>query len=214
MGVEVMQPKRTFLDMIKKKGWPSRRRRFCCSELKEYKILDKSIIGVRREESAKRKALYVEPELCRKFSNKEKVLQYMPILDWSLDDVCTFIRMFGIRCAPAYYDTQGNFIPWRRLGCMCCPLASRENRIREFHEHPNMVKLYLRGMDSWLENHPITKGKPIFEDSYSAFVRYLFFDKNCDFLSSTNNLFGRVDCKALLESYFSINLSRPIHYEK
>lgn len=61
MGVEIRRPKNTFFQIIAKKGLPNRFTRFCCSELKEYKILDKSIIGVRKEESAKRNKLYNEP---------------------------------------------------------------------------------------------------------------------------------------------------------
>lgn len=31
MGVEIMQPKRSFFEIIKAKGFPNRFRRFCCS---------------------------------------------------------------------------------------------------------------------------------------------------------------------------------------
>ena len=39
-GVEIMQPTITFFDLIKKKGFPTRRARFCCEKLKEYKVRD------------------------------------------------------------------------------------------------------------------------------------------------------------------------------
>ena len=35
-GVEIIQPKRTFFQIIEKSGFPNRFHRFCCSELKEY----------------------------------------------------------------------------------------------------------------------------------------------------------------------------------
>ena len=35
-GVEILRPKESFAKLIQKKGFPSRYRRFCCSELKEY----------------------------------------------------------------------------------------------------------------------------------------------------------------------------------
>lgn len=40
-GVEVMQPKSTFFKLIENFRLPSRFYRFCCSELKEYKVCDR-----------------------------------------------------------------------------------------------------------------------------------------------------------------------------
>lgn len=57
-GAEVIRPMETFLQLIEKKGLPSRYRRFCCEELKEYKIFDTSIQGIRAAESVKRAKLY------------------------------------------------------------------------------------------------------------------------------------------------------------
>ena len=45
-GVEIMQPTITFFDLIKKKGFPTRRARFCCEKLKEYKVMDMAIHGI------------------------------------------------------------------------------------------------------------------------------------------------------------------------
>ena len=146
MGVEIVPPKNTFLQVLEKKGIPSRYMRFCCAELKEYKILDRVIMGIRREESHKRAENYKEPTECRLYKHSgEEVDAIYPILDWSLKDVAEFLADRHIRCAPVYYDEQGVFHAERRLGCMCCPLASRKQRIEEFKKHPNMVKLYCRG---------------------------------------------------------------------
>lgn len=145
MGAEMVRPKESFFQLIQRKGWPSRQVRFCCSELKEYKIYDYAVVGIRADESAKRKERYKEPEVCRVYNAKEKTRQYLPILDWTVDDVAEFLKERKITCAPVYYDEDGIFHPERRLGCMCCPLASRKHRISEFEKHPNMVKLYIRG---------------------------------------------------------------------
>ena len=58
MGVEILRPKENFFQLIAKKGFPSRFSRFCCEALKEYKVLDKTIIGVRKAESRARKERY------------------------------------------------------------------------------------------------------------------------------------------------------------
>ena len=48
MGVEVLQPKENFFNLVRRKGMPSRFARFCCEILKEYPILPRAIIGDRK----------------------------------------------------------------------------------------------------------------------------------------------------------------------
>lgn len=165
-GVEMVRPKITFVELMKKKGWPSRQVRFCCSELKEYKILDYAVVGIRREESRKRAERYQEPEICRVYNAKEKTRQYLPILDWTIQDVVDFLKERDIQCAPHYYDADGAFHPERRLGCMGCPMMSRKQRIREFERHPNMVKLYLRGGAT-------LQGEPLHAEESAVFSQHL-----------------------------------------
>ena len=156
-GAEIMRPKKSFREMMLTRGWPSRRIRYCCSVLKEYKVLDYAVLGIRREESAKRAERYKEPEVCRVYSKKEKVRQYLPILDWTLDDVTEFLTERNVKCAPVYYDEDGSFHPERRLGCICCPMAKKKLRIREFEKYPNFVKIYLRGGGVNIEMHMFLK---------------------------------------------------------
>lgn len=42
-GVEIVNPKITFLQIVAKESPPTRRARICCSHLKEYKILDVAV---------------------------------------------------------------------------------------------------------------------------------------------------------------------------
>lgn len=110
MGVEIRRPKRSFFQIIAQKGIPNRFTRFCCSELKEYKILDKCIIGTRKEESAKRNTLYNEPTACRWYGKKTEenhVEHIYPILDWTSEDVLAFIMDRKIQLAPIYYGSGG-----------------------------------------------------------------------------------------------------------
>ncbi len=81
MGAEVIKPKRTFFELVEAKGLPSRVRRFCCEQLKEYKVLDYQIVGVRRAESARRAARYKEPEQCRMYRDGEKFGKYPRFAD-------------------------------------------------------------------------------------------------------------------------------------
>lgn len=145
-GAEILRPKKTFFQMMETHGWPSRRVRWCCKAFKEYKVLDYVVIGVRREESRKRAERYKEPEVCRVYSKTENVRQYLPILDWTTDEVAEFLKERNVKCSPVYYDADGTFHPERRLGCLCCPLASKKHRLREFEKYPKMVKAYLGGV--------------------------------------------------------------------
>lgn len=204
--VEIMKPKKTFLEIIKEKGFPNYQFRVCCSILKEYKISDYVIIGIRADESTKRKARYKEPEECRLFKKGEKQRCYYPILTWSVQDVEDFIIERGIKLHPLYYDKQGNLDLTKRLGCLGCPLASKNKRIEQFKEHPNLVKLYARGGGYWLDNHPLTKNCQHFKNVYE----WICFNIFCDSLREFREKFGKnlfndgIDCKKFLEDYFNI----------
>lgn len=94
-GVEMLRPTRSLKDILNTNGVPGHRDRFCCGYLKEYKVLDTCITGVRRAESSKRAKRYFEPTECRIHSAKEKSYQIMPILYWSDKDVEDFIKERG-----------------------------------------------------------------------------------------------------------------------
>lgn len=209
-GVEIVRPKESFLQLISKRGLPNRHMRFCCSELKEYKILDYAIMGVRKDESIKRAKRYNEPEECRHYTSGGKVRAYYPILDWTLDDVQSFITERDIKVAPTYYKEDGSIDFSRRLGCMCCPLASEKKRLEEFHKHPNMLKLYIRGAQ-FLENH---QHNPKIKDMwgtnvYKMIVCNLFCKCSINIFKERfgRNLFDDgIDCKAFLEEQFKLKL--------
>ena len=203
-GVEVLQPKMKFFDIVRKNGFPTMRARFCCKYLKEYKILDYVIIGVRKSESHKRAKLYQEPIMCYRYSSKDKVQRIMPILTWTNDDVEEFIMKRHIKCAPIYYDKKGNFDVTKRLGCMACPLKSK--RLEDFEKYPNLVKAWVNAGMVWWNTHPNANSHKKFESIYDLFVRDVFFDSYAKFREWKYNLFETVDCKKFLEDYFKIKL--------
>lgn len=206
-NVEVMPPKKKFIDLIAYHGFPSRRNRYCCQYLKEYKILDYAILGIRRDESEARKERYKEPEQCREYSKKSKVRQYFPILDWTKDDVLEFINERGLKVHPLYYDDNGMIDVSRRVGCMCCPMASYGKRLSEFKKYPNMVKLYIRGGQQYLDNHPLSKIASLCHNAYQFFCLDVFCERsNAKFQEKFGaTLFDDgVDCKEFLERYFNI----------
>ena len=138
-GVEIVMPKERFLDIVTRKGFPTRRARFCCEVLKEYKILDSSVQGIRRCESTSRAKRYseAEPIICRNYSKTEHVNVFLPILEWSDKDVADYINAHGIQCHPLYYNDRAEFDVSQRLGCIGCPLAS-DNGLADFIRYPKM----------------------------------------------------------------------------
>lgn len=208
MGCEVIRPKKTFFQLMRKHGWPSRRVRWCCAELKEYKILDYAILGIRADESAKRKKRYKEPEICRVYRKDEKVRQYFPILSWTKEDVAEFIADRTIKCHPLYYDADGSFHAERRLGCLCCPMQSKKQRIEDFKKYPRFVYIYIYNGLIYRGLHKLVKNKFYFKDVYEWFVCYLF----CESITIFRERFGKnlfddgIDCKKYLEKYFNIKL--------
>ena len=207
-GVEIMQPKMTFAQLMARKGFPSRVARFCCQVLKEYKVLDYAVIGVRRDESRARMERYKEPEQCRVYNAKEKCRQYMPLLDWTENDVADFIKARGIQCHALYYDEEGEFHPELRLGCMGCPIASRRKRVLQLKQYPNMIKMYIRQGEAYRQSHPNSPNIRMFSTVYDWLTFTLFCDSIADFNEKFgDNLFEKkIDTKQFLEQQFNIKL--------
>lgn len=207
-GAEIIRPKKSFLEIIEQRGFPSRFARFCCSELKEYKILDTAIHGIRRCESTKRAARYKEPIVCRTYGSKANhVNVVLPILDWSDADVARFVSSNNIQCHPLYYDENGQFCVNRRLGCLGCPLAS-DNGLRDFKKYPNLVNAWLRAGNVWLTkpHRKESKTRIYCKDVYEYFVMHTFLDGVNDFKMLQSGMFGKIDCKQFLQDYFKIEL--------
>ena len=208
MGAEVIYPKKTFFQLVSKSGFPSRFSRECCSVLKEYKICDRAIQGIRRSESRKRAERYKEPEECRVYSKKEKVKIYLPILEWTDQDVEEFIKERNIKCHPIYYR-GGQFDVTKRLGCMGCPLASRKKRIQFFKENPKWLKAWIRAGQKRFKSEAYQNGdsKYHFKDAFEVMGYQLYCDNMEDFKGKTYTLFGEFDWKEFLQNEFKIDMS-------
>ena len=208
MGCEILQPRRyTFRQLIAKRGLPSRFRRFCCEELKEYKVSDKCVMGVRKAESRARMERYQEPTQCRFYgSKKEHVEAIYPILEWTDEDVVEFLTDRKIKVHALYYREDGTIDPKRRLGCMCCPLASTKHRIEEFKKYPGMVKLYRKAYQEFLDTHPNCSAAKRHADADEGLVHDIFFPGSREWDMVSDGLFGKPDFKGFLEKQFGITL--------
>ena len=215
-GCEIRRPSKSFFQLIRERGFPTRRARFCCEVLKEYKIKDDCVIGVRKAESVARAKRYKEPQICRVYGNGGNAKkdrsnvqrQYFPIIDWTNDDIKDFIEKYNVVVNPLYYNDKGYFDVNRRLGCMCCPLQSNRKLQIDFRNNPRMVKLYIKNGLIWWnkprEKEISSKGK--FGTIYDLFFHNVFCDSYNDYLNKKHGLFGDLDCKKFLEDYFNIKL--------
>lgn len=132
---------KTMWSLIVKKGFPPTRMiRYCCEKLKECGGKGRVIIlGVRAEESAKRKGRSIVD-----FSNPlGKVINL--IYDWTEEDVWQFIRCNLIDYCKLYDEG------WERIGCVGCPLAYHTNIEFEFERYPLYMKAYIKCFDRMLE---------------------------------------------------------------
>lgn len=209
-GVRIVQPKRSFYQLVEYAGLPNRWHRLCCSELKEYKIHDRAIIGIRRSESTARAKRYKEPEECRIYKNGGKVRQYYPILEWTDEDVAAFIAQRGIKCHPLYYDADGAFHVERRLGCIGCPMSPK-NAVENYKQYPYVLKATLRAMRRRLDSRPCGAWHKYFGGDIYAVMYFQLFTKTMDefYKTTTSELFPElnIDYKQYLENYFKIDLT-------
>lgn len=128
----------------------------------------------------KRAKRYKEPEFCRVYSQKDKIRVYLPILEWTDEDVKEFIEERGIKCAPVYYDENGNFHVERRIGCMGCPLKTDHKRIEDFKKYPKLLVLYICHYQKYLSNHKGVNGDRFCGGNAYNAIFFQLFCKNAN----------------------------------
>ena len=167
--VELIKPKMSIYDMAKKKGMlPTRMMRWCCAEFKEMSGAGKvTLIGIRHAESARRSKRNEIETGDRKFSGnfdqwsehqekmvtcvggKDKIL-VSPIIHWTEKDVWEFLNVQNIpHCS--LYDNG-----YTRIGCICCPMSSRNQKIKEMRDFPHVQRNW-ESTIQWLMQNKWTK---------------------------------------------------------
>jgi phosphoadenosine phosphosulfate reductase len=135
-------PKTMWTLIVERRMPPTRIARYCCEELKErYGKGETVLTGIRAAESARRKKRQIA-EVCYR-DNSQRFVH--PILDWSNEDVWEYIHEHNLPYC-CLYD-QG----WKRVGCIGCPMATREKRMQDFRRWPRYKALYLRAFEHMLK---------------------------------------------------------------
>nr|UVY68410.1 MAG: phosphoadenosine phosphosulfate reductase family protein [Bacteriophage sp.] len=143
---------------------PTRRMRYCCSELKEGGAESRFIAtGIRWAESVKRKnrgALEVlhqdiskrltlmndndESRMMMEACQLKRKRIVNPIIDWKDADVLGYAAVEKICMNPLYG------CGWKRVGCIGCPIASKNERRKEFAQYSKYKLAYIRAFDRML----------------------------------------------------------------
>ncbi len=148
------------LSTIEARGmWPSSTTRYCTSDFKRGPVgriitkLDRELralrgkdetyrflncMGLRAEESPARAKKQPMSENQRTSTQRRKVTEWLPILDWTSSQVWERIRQSGRRHHPAYD------LGMPRLSCVFCVFAPRHALILAGRNNPDLLTEYVR----------------------------------------------------------------------
>lgn len=189
-AVVMERPDMTMWQLIVKKGFPPTRRvRYCCSELKERGGEGRFVItGVRWTESKKRSKRGLAEVSGKNSANvillnndndeKRRLIENCqvkgkrilnPIIDWTDSEVWSFIHQYVHKYCKLY-DCG-----FSRLGCIGCPLVSARKRERELARYPKYKDAYIRAFERMLrERKPDRTKSPIWKDAEDVYNWWLY----------------------------------------
>lgn len=165
--VELIKPKMSIYDMAKKKHiLPTMRLRWCCAEFKESRGAGKvTLIGIRREESVRRakrgeistniKGKRAEETFDQWSEHEEKMVTCVggkdkilvsPIIYWTIRDVWEFLNSNNIPHCELYDEG------YTRICCICCPMSSYRQKIREVKRWPHVKRNWLKTIQWMIDN--------------------------------------------------------------
>lgn len=204
-NVTILRPAESFLQMMKRKGAPTRRCRWCCERLKEYKVRNTAVVGVRRAESRARSSRYTDYSQCRVYHRGGSCEQYFPLLNWTDGDMLAYILYHNIPLHPHYY-VEGSVDISRRLGCIGCPLRG-DNGKSDFMEFPKMLRQWLISLGAW---YSIKERKTTakFSSPAKLMIHNLFCRSYKEYVDKYESglWFSDADSYMMLQNYFHIYL--------
>jgi len=137
----------TLVELLVKKGFPLRNRRWCCAYFKEVGGAGRLIVtGIRAAESARRRnRRLIEP---RRQKGKGTFLH--AIIDWEDSDVWGYIRSRKIPYCTLYDEG------WKRLGCVGCPMVRDTTALERW---PKVLNVWKIGLRRWFNQKEISKAR-------------------------------------------------------
>mgnify|MGYP001615522170 FL=1 len=140
--VKFERPKKPLLVELVSRGFPMRQSRWCCEIYKEGGGAGRFVLlGVRNAESFNRsKRKMVE------FCDTKGKRMLNPIIDWTEDEVWSFIRSNNIPYCKLYDEGA------KRIGCVFCPQAYFKRRLDEARRYPRFVTAFIKYFNKLYEN--------------------------------------------------------------
>lgn len=143
----------SFLEYVERRGkWPSRSQRWCTSDFKRgpgarvLTGLAKSlngpcrilyVFGFRAEESPDRKKKVVLSRSVKHSTKKREVDEYLPIHDWSIDQVWSTIKENNL----PYHEAYDLGMP--RLSCVFCIFSPFDALVLAGKHNPELLQKYV-----------------------------------------------------------------------
>lgn len=208
--VTILHPAESFFQLMRHKGAPTRRCRWCCEKLKEYKIRNTAVIGVRRSESRARQSLYTDYSLCRTYKKGETCEQYYPLLNWTDNDMLAYILYHNIPLHQHYY-VNGSLDITRRLGCIGCPLKGDSGK-SDFKEFPKMLRQWLISLQAWYDEKE-RKTSITFSSPAKLMIHNLFCKSYQEYYNKyeTGMWYTDRDAYIMLQDYFHTYLEDLVY---
>ena len=146
--VEIDRCGKGLVQLVAKKGYPTRMHRWCCAYFKELGGKGRmTITGVRWAESARRKK---RPMID---ASRKKQVVLNVIVDWLDSDVWGYIRSKNIPYCKLYDEG------WKRLGCVGCPMVRKAQQ--EIARWPKVMDVWRRGIFAWYkQKQPVGWSSP------------------------------------------------------
>ncbi len=86
-----------------------------------------------------------------------------PIVDWTDEEVWEFLHHYGCRSNPLYE------CGFKRIGCIGCPMAGKQQRLSEFERYPTYKKAYIHAFDKMVEKRRTDGKDTVWENGEEVF---------------------------------------------
>ena len=161
IAIDVVRPPLDFFTLMERVTAPSRRQRWCCDVFKFGPMsrwglqngVTAFVTGLRRNESSGRNG-YTEVDQ----NPMVPITQLNPLLDWTEDDVWSYINTYKLPINPLYEH-------FSRIGCWCCPYKSSSEWQKIQRLFPQKAALLKKNLENLTDRLGI-KDKETFIDKY------------------------------------------------
>ena len=175
-----------FIENIRKNhggALPTVEMAYCCSDYKHNsRYVDKcSILGVRRAESASRSTCtlltyknkttkkQIAPAVGQYFIENcqsvgtASVIQLLPIVDWTDDDVWDYIRKHNLPVNPEYKTKK-------RVGCIVCPKTNFTHNYKTLMRYPKLIDAFICARETSNHDWVITSDNTDYSNDKCYFI--------------------------------------------